>query len=56
MINIHRDIQLTLPVFVVRPGEQPERGGEAVEPGDAPDVEVAEVEVAAELEAEAAAE
>ncbi len=48
-INVHRDIQLTLPVFVVRPGEQPERGGEAVETGDAP------AEAVAEAEAEAAA-
>jgi large subunit ribosomal protein L9 len=60
-INIHRDIQLTLPVFVVRPGEQPVRGGEAAKAGEAAEaevaeVEVAEVEVAAEPEAEAAAE
>ena len=27
-LNIHRDIQVTLPVFVVRPGEEPDRGGE----------------------------
>ena len=59
-INIHRDIQLTLPVFVVRPGEQPVRGGEAVETAEPPDVKIAEVEVevevAAEPEAEAVAE
>jgi large subunit ribosomal protein L9 len=27
-INVHRDIKVTLPVFVVRPGEEPNRGGE----------------------------
>jgi len=27
-INVHRDIQVTLPVFVVRPGEEPVRGGD----------------------------
>lgn len=53
-INIHRAIQLTLPVFVVRPGDQPVRETEEAE---APAVEEnAEVEVAAELEAEAVAE
>jgi len=56
-INIHRDIQLTLPVFVVRPGEQPVREGEEVETAESPAVEeVAEVEVAVEPEAEAVAE
>lgn len=55
-INIHRDIQLTLPVFVVRPGEQPVRGGEAATTDEDSDVEIAEVEVAAEPEAEAVAE
>ena len=35
-LNIHRDIQVTLPVFVVRPGEEPKRGGdEAVEDASA---------------------
>jgi len=56
-INIHRDIQLTLPVFVVRPGEQPVRAGEEVETVESPAVdEHAEVEVAAEPEAEPEAE
>jgi len=50
-INIHRDIQLTLPVFVVRPGEQPERAGEVANSDEAP-----ELEVAAVPEAEAAVE
>jgi large subunit ribosomal protein L9 len=27
-LDIHREVKVTLPVFVVRPGEQPERGGE----------------------------
>jgi len=26
VLNIHRDVQVTLPVFVVRPGEEPNRG------------------------------
>lgn len=56
-INIHRDIQLTIPVFVVRPGEEPVREGEEAETVEAAAVEgAAEVEVAAEPEAEAAAE
>jgi large subunit ribosomal protein L9 len=25
-INIHRDVQVTIPIFVVRPGEEPNRG------------------------------
>lgn len=28
VISIHRDVQVTLPVFVVRPGEEPKRGGD----------------------------
>jgi large subunit ribosomal protein L9 len=56
-INIHRDIQLTLPVYVVRPGDQPVPEGEVVETVEAEAVEEpAEVEVAAEPEAEAVAE
>jgi large subunit ribosomal protein L9 len=55
-INIHRDIQLTVPVYVVRPGEEPVLGGEEVEAAEAPAAEVAEVEVATEPEAEAVAE
>jgi large subunit ribosomal protein L9 len=46
MINIHRDIKVTLPVFVVRPGEEPQRGGEEVAAEDSPVVEDA-VEAAA---------
>lgn len=56
-INIHRDIQLTLPVFVVRPGEEPVREVEEAETAEAAAVEeVAEVEVSGEPEAEAVAE
>ncbi len=51
-LNIHRDIQVTIPVFVTRPGEEPVRGGDAIENAGAPAVE----EVASEPEAEAAAE
>jgi len=47
-INIHRDIQLTLPVFVVRPGEEPKRGGDEAETAEVAAVEeVTEEEVAA---------
>lgn len=28
VLNIHREVQVTLPVFVVRPGEEPKRGGD----------------------------
>jgi large subunit ribosomal protein L9 len=29
-INVHRDIKVTLPIFVVRPGEEPTRDGDEV--------------------------
>jgi large subunit ribosomal protein L9 len=51
-LNIHRDIQVTIPVFVVRPGEEPVRDGDQVETAEAPAVGGG----AAEPEAEAAAE
>jgi len=40
-INVHRDIQVIVPVFVVRPGEEPQRGG----------AEDAAAEIAAEVTA-----
>ena len=47
-INIHRDVQVTLPVFVVRPGEEPNRDDDISEIVKVPAVEeVAEAEVAA---------
>jgi large subunit ribosomal protein L9 len=52
-LNIHRDIQLTLPVFVVRPGEEPNRDAdvtEVVAVEEAPTAEVVETEVVAETE------
>lgn len=52
-LNVHRDIQVTLPVFVVRPGEEPDRGGEVSEVAvdvEAPQDEVFEPEVVAEPE------
>ncbi len=53
-LNIHRDIKVTLPVFVVRPGEEPNRAGDVSEVAaevEAPAAEVvAETEVAAEPE------
>ncbi len=60
-LNIHRDIQLTLPVFVVRPGEEPNRGGdeaeaEAVEAVVEPEVAMAEVAAEPEAAPEAAVE
>ena len=61
--NIHRDIQLTLPVFVVRPGEEPNRGGdeaeaeaEAAEAAVEPEVAVTEVAAEPEPAPEAAVE
>jgi len=51
--NIHRDIQVTLPVFVVRPGEEPNRDGDVTEVTaveEAPAAEVVETEVVAETE------
>ena len=57
-INIHRDVKVTLPVCVGRPGEDPNRGGEEVvapeAAGDetvaavAPETEAAEAEAAVE--------
>jgi len=44
-LNIHRDIKVTLPVFVVRPGEEPKLGGDAAEAAVVE--EMAETEVAA---------
>jgi len=45
-INIHRDVQVTLPVFVVRPGEEPNRDDDISEIVEVPAVEeVAEAEV-----------
>lgn len=48
-ISIHRDVRVTLPVFVVRPGEEPQRGGdeEVVADETAPVVETETVDVAA---------
>jgi large subunit ribosomal protein L9 len=52
-INIHREVKVTLPVFVVRPGEEADRGGEGeVEPEAA----VVETVAAPESETEAAVE
>ena len=50
-LNIHRDIQVTLPVFVVRPGEEPKLGGDAAEAAAVE--EVAETEVTAAEAADA---
>jgi large subunit ribosomal protein L9 len=56
-LNIHRDIQVTLPVFVVRPGEEPNRGGdEAEEVVEAAEAAVAEVVAEPEVAPEAAVE
>ena len=45
-INIHRDVQMTLPVFVVRPGEEPNRDDDISEIVEVPAVEeVTEAEV-----------
>lgn len=52
-INIHREVKVTLPVFVVRPGEEPNRGGEEEA---APEAAVEETVAAPEAEAEAAVE
>ncbi|MCU0303978.1 MAG: 50S ribosomal protein L9 [Thermoanaerobaculales bacterium] len=49
-ISIHRDIKVTLPVFVVRPGEEPGREGELVSDP------IPAAVTAAEAEPEAAAE
>lgn len=55
-INIHRDIKVSLPVFVVRPGEEPDRAGEDEAPVETADVpEVVEAPEAA-VEPEAATE
>jgi large subunit ribosomal protein L9 len=65
MISIHRDVQVTLPVFVVRPGEEPNRGAdEAVIDAsaaehfvpDAPEPTPIAPELAAEPEPEAVVE
>jgi len=52
-INIHREVKVTLPVFVVRPGEEANRGGE-----EEVEVEAAveETVAAPEVEAETAVE
>jgi large subunit ribosomal protein L9 len=66
-VKIHRDVSVTLPVFVVRPGEEPNRGGDeelvdasagdhfdpeaVVETPVDPDLVVADTEVEAESEA-----
>ena len=33
-INVHRDIQVKVPVYVVRPGEEPQRGGANEDPAE----------------------
>ena len=56
-INIHRDVQVTLPVFVVRPGEEPNRDAEISEIAEvSADEEVVEAEVVATEVAVAATE
>ena len=60
-LDIHRDIQVMLPVFVVRPGDEPKRGGdeaeaEAVEAPVEAEVAVAEVVAEPESDPEAAVE
>lgn len=47
-INIHREVKVTLPVFVVRPGEEPSLGGEEEA---APEATVEETVAAPETEA-----
>ena len=56
-INIHRDFKVTLPVFVVRPGEEPDREGEnEVAVVDAVEAVVEEAAEAVVPEADAAVE
>lgn len=53
-INIHRDVKVTIPIFVVRPGEEPDRGGDEESPAEAEATGVVELaEPAAENEAAA---
>jgi large subunit ribosomal protein L9 len=52
-VHVHREIKVTLPVFVVRPGEQPVRPGDEVPGEEAEAADVAEAAVptdAAEIE------
>ena len=65
-VKIHRDVSVTLPVYVVRPGEEPTRGGEEevvdasagehFDPEAAVETPVEPAYVEPELEPEAAAE
>lgn len=60
-LNVHREIQVTLPVFVVRPGEEPIRGGGEAEDAEVemvaePEIAVAEVATEPEPTPEAAVE
>lgn len=56
MISVHREVQVTLPVFVVRPGDEPNRGGEEVIDASAAEHFVADAPELAPIAPEAAPE